>query len=160
MAKKDFIHQIIDFQRAAFENYFSTLVMLQDQTEKLLRPFVDNVPGMGDEKKAFINQWTTQYKKSRDEFKKAIDNGYDRFEAFFDYNAMLQFQEQNEKMFNEFISQAHWLPNDFKKATEELTAIYKNGLGDFKKYVEEKVNHLESTPSSTSKPRRKVKQQK
>lgn len=160
MAKKDFINQIIDLQRAAFENYFSTMVMLQDQTEKLFRPFVDNVPGISDEGKTFIDQWNTRYKKCRDDFKKTIDNGYSRFEAFFDYNAMLRFQEQNEEMFKEFIRQANWLPDDFRKATQELTALYENNRDLFKKYVETNVNHVENFSAPADNPDKKTKQQK
>ena len=52
------------------------------------------------------------------------------------------------------------MPSDFKKATEELAATYKNSLGNFKKYVEEKVNHVEDFSSSAKKTRKKAKKQK
>jgi hypothetical protein len=161
MEKKEMIKQLIDLHKAAFENYFSMMVMLQDQTEKSFKPFINNAPGMNNERKKCIDHWTNEYKKSRDDFKKAVDNGYDKVEAFFDYNAILQFQEQNEKIFNDFISQANWLPEDFKKATEDLAAIYKNGGNEFKKYVDKNINHVENFLSPANKPQRnKAKRQK
>jgi hypothetical protein len=160
MEKQKIIEKIIDLHKAFFENYFSMMVMVQDQTENLLKPYIDRFPGMSDENKKNLEQWINEYKKSRDEFKKAIDKGYARAETFFDCNAILKFQEQNEKIFNDFLKQATWMPEDFKKATEELAAAYKDNLGNFKKYVEEQVNHVEDFSSSNLKPRKKTNKQK
>lgn len=160
MEKKEFVHQVLDLHKAAFENYFSMMVMFQDQTEKLFKPFLDNAPGMNDEGKKFINEWTNEYKKSRDDFKKVIDDGYARVEKFFDYNALLKFQEQNEKIFNDFLSQVNGLPGDFRKASEELANMYKNGCETFRKYVEENVNHVNVFPSAVDKPQKTAKKRK
>jgi len=151
---------MIDLHKTFFENYFSMMVLLQDQTENLLKPYINSFPGMSEENKKVLDQWTKEYKRSRDEFKKAIDKGYAKAETFFDCNAILQFQEQNEKIFSDFIKQASWMPDDFKKATEELAATYQNNLGNFKKYVEEKVNHVDDFSSSAKKPRKKADKQK
>lgn len=122
------------------------MVMIQDQAEKLLKPFIDNSPGINDESKKMIDQWTSDYKQRRDSFKKTVETGYDnasaKMEEFFDCNAILRFQEQNEKMFSTFMNQAGWMPPDYKKAAEDLSAIYKKCCEEYKKYVEEKVNHM------------------
>jgi hypothetical protein len=160
MEKKEIVKQMIDMHKSTFENYFSMMVLLQDQTEKLLKPFVDNSPGMSDENKKILDKWTNEYKKSREDFKKAIDNGYAKVEAFFDYNAILKFQEQNEKIFNAFLNQTNLMPQDFKKAMDELAATYKNSREEFKKYVEENINRAGDFFSPADKPRGKAKQQK
>lgn len=160
MDSQKIIQQMIDLHKTSFKNFFSMMVMLQDQTEKLLMPFVDNAPGISDEGKKVIDQWTNEYKRSRDNFKKAIDNGYEKVEAFFDYNAILKFQQQNEKIFNAFLKQADWMPKDFKKATEELAATYRNSCDKFKKHIEENVNHLEDFLPPDNKPQKKDKRQK
>ncbi|MBN1365415.1 MAG: hypothetical protein JW976_11465 [Syntrophaceae bacterium] len=157
MEKKEIVKQMIDLHKTSFQNYFSIMVMLQDQTEKLLKPFIDNVPG---EYKEIIQKWTNEYKKQRDEFKKTIDNGYAKVETFFDYNAILAFQEQNEKIFNTFLNQTNCMPKDFQKAAEELTAMYKNSCDEFKKYVEENINRVGEFSSAADKPREKAKKQK
>jgi polyhydroxyalkanoate synthesis regulator phasin len=160
MEKKEIVKQMIDLHKASFENYFSIMVMLQDQTENLLKPFVDNVPGINDECKKVMDNWVSEYKKNRDEFKKVIDSGYAKVEAFFDYNAILAFQEQNEKIFNAFLDQGKLMPQDFKKAMDKLAATYKNSRDEFKKYVEENINRVGDFSSPANKPRQKVKQQK
>ncbi len=160
MERQKIIEKMIDLHKTFFENYFSMMVLLQDQTENLLKPYINSFPGMSEENKKVLDQWTKEYKRSRDEFKKAIDKGYAKAETFFDCNAILQFQEQNEKIFSDFIKQASWMPDDFKKATEELAATYQNNLGNFKKYVEEKVNHVDDFSSSAKKPRKKADKQK
>ena len=139
---KEIVKQMIDLHRKSFENFFSMMVMLQDQTEKILKPFVDQSSSMSDENKKILDHWTSENKKNRDDFKKAVNNGYSKIEAFFDYNAILGFQEQNEKMFNEFLEQASWMPQDFRKAVKELADTYKNSRENFKKYVDENINHV------------------
>jgi hypothetical protein len=160
MECKDIVKQMMELHKKSFENYFSMMVMLQDQTEKILKPFVDQSPSMSDENKKMLDQWTSEYKKSRDDFKKAVDNGYAKVEAFFDFNALLNFQEQNEKMFNEFWEQANWMPQDFKKAVKELADTYKNCRDNFKKYVDENVNHVDDYFSPGKKTQTKSKKQK
>lgn len=157
---KEIIKQMIDLHRKSFENYFSMMVMLQDQTEKILKPLVDQSPSMSDENKKMLDQWNNEYKKNRDDFKKAIENGYAKIEEFFDYNAILNFQEQNEKMFNEFLEQANWMPQDFKKAMKELADTYKNSRDNFKKYVDENINQVDDYFSAGKKKQAKSKKQK
>lgn len=151
---------MIDLHKTFFENYFSMMVMLQDQTENFLKPYIDNFAGMSAENKKVLEQCINEYKRNRDEFKKAIDKGYAKAETFFDCNAILKFQEQNEKIFSDFLKQANWMPNDFKKATEELATTYQSNLDNFKKYVEDKVNHMDDFSSSSKKPRKKAEKQK
>ena len=59
------------------------MVMLQDQAEKLLKTFVEQTPGMSDEGRKVLDQWVSVYKKGRDDFKKAMDEGYAKVEDFF-----------------------------------------------------------------------------
>jgi polyhydroxyalkanoate synthesis regulator phasin len=81
---KDMAKQVIQFYKTTFDNSFGTLVMLQDQAEKLLKTFVEQTPGMNDEGRKVLDQWTSVYKKGRDDFKKAMDEGYAKVEDFFD----------------------------------------------------------------------------
>lgn len=80
---KEMANQVIKFYKTTFDNSFSTMVMLQDQAEKLVRTFVDQAPGMSDEGKKVLDQWVSVYKKGRDDFKKAMDEGYAKVEDFF-----------------------------------------------------------------------------
>jgi hypothetical protein len=63
-------------------------------------------------------------------------------------------------MFNIFLNQANWMPQDFKKAMEELAATYKKGRDEFKKYVDENIRRVEDFYSTAKKPQTKTKKQK
>ena len=53
------------------------------------------------------------------------------------YNAMLTIQEQNEKMFDTFMEQATWIPEEGKKLIQEWINAYKKGCEDFKKAADD-----------------------
>jgi hypothetical protein len=139
MEKKKILNQMIDLHRAAFDNCFSTIITLKDQEDKLVKTFVDHVPGMSDEGKKVIGQCTDSYNKGLDDLKQSLDEGYAKVEAFFNSNAMLMFQDHIEKMFNAFSNQRNLMPQDLNKIMEKLTANYKNGSDKFKKYVDENI---------------------
>ena len=81
---KEMAKQVIKFYKTTFDNSFSTMVMLQDQAEKLVKTFVEQAPGMSDEGRKVLDQWVSVYKKGRDDFKKAMDEGYAKVEDFFE----------------------------------------------------------------------------
>jgi len=81
---KDMAKQMITFYKTTFDNSFNTMVMLQDQAEKLMKTFVAQAPGMSDDGKKVLDQWMGVYKKGREDFKKAMDEGYSKVEEFFD----------------------------------------------------------------------------
>jgi hypothetical protein len=57
-------------------------------------------------------------------------------------------------MFNTFLNQANWMPQDFKKATEELTNMYKKSYDEFKKYTDENMNRMKDFFSTAGKPKK------
>ncbi len=76
--------QIIDFQKATFNNSFSAISMLQDQAEKATNMFLESslwpVP---EEGKKILTEWIQAFKKGREEFKKALDESFLKMEDFF-----------------------------------------------------------------------------
>jgi len=80
---KDIVKQVIQFYKTTFDNSFSTMVMLQEQAEKLMTTFMDQAPWMNDEARRVLDQWTSVYRKGRDDYKKAMDEGYKKVEEFF-----------------------------------------------------------------------------
>jgi len=155
MENKEIVKQMIDLYKISFENSFSTMVMFQDHAEKLLKNFIDHNPGMSDEGKKVIDQWNNVYKKGLDDFKKAMDEGYAKVESFFDFNnAIVTFQDQTKEMFK------NWMPQDFKKTMDEMTAMYKKGYDDFKKYVDDNIKNVEVFSPIADKTQTRAKQQK
>jgi hypothetical protein len=52
------------------------------------------------------------------------------------------------------------MPQDFKKAMGELTAIYKNNCIEFKKYVDKNINHVGDFQPAVEKKQAKNKKRK
>jgi gas vesicle protein len=151
MDNKKMMKQMIDLHKTSIKNGFLTMEMFQEQAEKLMKTLVERTPGISDEGKKIINQWTDVYKKGIEDLKEAIDDGYDKIEALFDSNAMIMLQDQTEEMFNAFLNQQNWMPMDLKKTMEELTATYKKGCEDFKKNLDENIRRMENFCPAASK---------
>jgi len=139
MENKEIVKHLIDLQKASFENCFSAIVTLQDQAEKIFVTFVNQTPGMDNGGKEIMDKWSDAYKKGRDNFKKAIDDGYIKAESFLDNDTMAIFQDQTRNIFDVFLNQNKWMFDDSKKIIEKLAANYKNGSDEFKKYFNENI---------------------
>jgi hypothetical protein len=75
--------QMIDFQKTAFNNAFNAMIVLQEQTEKMVAAVWAQTPGLSEEGKKGIDTWVKAYKKGRDDFKKATDDYFAKVEEFF-----------------------------------------------------------------------------
>jgi hypothetical protein len=74
------VKQTLDFQKTIFSNSFNAMVTAQDQTEKMLNSYFEQLPWVNEENKKPIDASIEMGKKTRDEFKKAVDEGYAKFE--------------------------------------------------------------------------------
>mgnify|MGYP000305018371 CR=1 FL=1 len=75
--------QMIDFNKATFDNSFSSMVLIQEQTEKMVRAFLDQSTWLPEEGKKVLNEWVSAYKKGREEFKKMVDESYKKVDDYF-----------------------------------------------------------------------------
>lgn len=83
MDQKVIVKQMLDFHRSTFTNSFNAMVMLQDQTEKILDTFFSQAGWVPEDLKKTLSDWTSSYKKGRDEFKKSVDENFKRVDDFF-----------------------------------------------------------------------------
>jgi hypothetical protein len=83
MDQKQIVKQLLDFHKSTFRNSFNAMVMVQDQTEKIINTFFSQAAWMPEDFKKVINDWISTYKKGRDEFKRAVDENFDRVDGFF-----------------------------------------------------------------------------
>ena len=75
--------QMIDFNKATFDNSFNTMVLLQEQTEKMVNAFLEQSTWLPEEGKKVLNEWVAAYKKGREEFKKVVNEGYKKVDSYF-----------------------------------------------------------------------------
>ena len=84
MEQKQIVRQMMEFNKKAFDNSFSAMSELQDQTEKLMMNFLDKAEWVPEEGKKARQDWSANYKKSRNDFKAAADDGYRKVAEFFE----------------------------------------------------------------------------
>ncbi len=82
MESKKIAKQMVEFQKATFSNAFTALVMVQDQTEAMFKSLMSQVPGMPEEGRKMVQEWADAYKKGRETYKKAVDDGFDKLDSF------------------------------------------------------------------------------
>jgi hypothetical protein len=82
MEQKQMFKQMIDFNRAAFENTFNAMTTIQNQTEQMVQMFIDGSWGMPEESKKLMQEWLNAYRKGRENFKALMDENFNRLESF------------------------------------------------------------------------------
>jgi len=80
METAKFAKQTLGFQRTIFDNSFNAMIMVQDQTEKLITSYLDQLPWITEENKKSLETTSNMVKKAREDFKKSVDDGYNKFE--------------------------------------------------------------------------------
>lgn len=83
MDPKQIVKQMIQFNKTAFDNTFDAMIVLQEQTEKMMATYLDQAPLIPAEGKKAIDDWLKAYKKGRADFKTAADENYKKVEEFF-----------------------------------------------------------------------------
>lgn len=72
--------QTLGFQKTVFNNSFNAMVLAQEQTEKMLNSYIEKLPWVTEEGKKSLETSIEMGKKARDDFKKAVEEGYAKFE--------------------------------------------------------------------------------
>jgi polyhydroxyalkanoate synthesis regulator phasin len=83
MDQKQVLKQMIDFNKAAFNNTFSAFVMLQDQAESMSNTLLTQATWLPQEGKKAIEELVKNCKTGRETFKKTVDESFKKVEDFF-----------------------------------------------------------------------------
>lgn len=83
MDQKQIFKQMVDFNKSAFNNAFSAMVMVQDQTETLSNTMLNQATWLPEEGKKALLEWVEAFKKGRNEYKKTVDDAFKKVESFF-----------------------------------------------------------------------------
>jgi len=76
METEKFAKQMIDFQKATFDNAFTAVTMLQDQAERMVNTVIDQATWLPEESRRVIDEMAGALKKGRTDFKGAIDENF------------------------------------------------------------------------------------
>lgn len=67
--------QMLDFQKNTFNNVYSKMLLIQEQTEKMVEPLLKNTPVVPEE-------WGNILKKNQEDLKKAVDESFVKAESY------------------------------------------------------------------------------
>lgn len=72
--------RVFNFNRNAFNSIYDSTLMLQNQTEQLAGSFIKASPMITAEGKQTIEEWMSAIKNGGKDFKKLMDDSFDRLE--------------------------------------------------------------------------------
>ncbi len=75
--------QMMAFNRMAFNYSFTAATMFQDQLEQMTNAALVQNAWIPEDGKKSIDEWMGNWKRGREDFKKILDEGFDRMESFF-----------------------------------------------------------------------------
>lgn len=80
MESAKFVKQTLGFQKTIFENSFNAMTVVQDQTEKMINSYLEQLPWVTEESKSSMQATVDMAKKARNDFKTAVEDGFVKFE--------------------------------------------------------------------------------
>lgn len=80
MDSKAMIKRTLEYQKAAFDAGYNTMVILQGQAEKMTTDMLEKASMPKDAIKV-LETTIVEYKKKREELKKMLDDGFNQIEA-------------------------------------------------------------------------------
>jgi len=81
MDMKKMNQQMIDLYKTTYDNSYNSMMMLQEQMERLGAMYWGQMVSLPEEVKKDMAEWTKSYKKNCAEFKKAVDDGFQKMES-------------------------------------------------------------------------------
>lgn len=83
MNSKVIAKQIINFNKANFDNTFDAITVLQNHSEKMVDLFLEQATIFPPEGKKVIAEWMESFRKGRKDFKVSVDDHFKTVEDFF-----------------------------------------------------------------------------
>lgn len=83
MEQKKIMKQLIEFNRTSFNNMYSTMVMLQEQAEKMAETLLAHPGLLPQEGKEVMKEWVKIFRAQRLEYKQTVDENFKKLEDFF-----------------------------------------------------------------------------
>ena len=83
MNQQKITKQILDFNKTTFDNTYNAMVLMQEQTEKMVNSLMEQATWIPAEGKKAMTEWVDTFKKGRGEFKKVLDESFGKVESCF-----------------------------------------------------------------------------
>jgi len=79
---KTMMKQMIEFNKAAFENAYGMMTTIQAQMEKMATIYMEKASGLPEDARGALYEWMDLYKKGCEDFKTSVDEGFRKLDAF------------------------------------------------------------------------------
>jgi hypothetical protein len=83
MDQKALFKQVIDFQKATFDNSFKAMATLQEQGEQIVNMFLEQAPWLPQEGKKAVADWINAYRKGREDFRDYVETNFEKVKDYF-----------------------------------------------------------------------------
>jgi hypothetical protein len=90
METEKFAKQMVDFQKATFDNTFTAVTMLQDQTERMFNTMIEQTTWLPEESRRAIDEMVGAYIKGCADFKGVMDENFVKMVDLFETVPTLQ----------------------------------------------------------------------
>lgn len=91
MDQKALFKQMLDFQKATFDNSFKAMNTIQEQGERMVEAFLGQATWLPEEGKKAVKDWIDAYKQGREEFKKITETNFQKVQDY-----MANFEAKNK----------------------------------------------------------------
>lgn len=82
MEKQQAFKQMMEFNKAAFDNTFNVMTLIQEQTERMINLSLEQATMLPKEGKKVFTEWLKACTKGSETFKKAVDDSFQKMEGF------------------------------------------------------------------------------
>jgi hypothetical protein len=82
MEKQQAFKQMMEFNKAAFDNTFNAMTLVQEQTERMINLSLEQATMLPREGKKLYTEWLRACTKGSETFKKAVDDGFQKMAGF------------------------------------------------------------------------------
>ena len=82
MDPMEFSKRLMGFNKASFDNYFSALQVMQEQSARAASIFIDQANWLPGENKKAMDGWMRCYREGCEDFKNNVYQNFGKFEEF------------------------------------------------------------------------------
>ncbi len=82
MDQKTLMKQLIEFNKTSFNNTYNTMIMMQEQAERMTSTLINHPTLLTEEGKKTIEDWVKLFKAKRYEYQDVVNENFKKLEDF------------------------------------------------------------------------------
>ncbi len=82
MDQKTLMKQLLEFNKTSFNNTYNTMIMMQEQAERMTSTLINHPTLLTEDGKKVIEDWVTLFKTKRYEYQDVVNENFKKLENF------------------------------------------------------------------------------